>query len=102
MFNAPRRTNPSLAQSAFFNSASSSYPDPLASSTPNPGTAGYGDVDPWSGLPSPTRSGTPRRDSEEEAITQPNFSPSPGVIGDAARADAGGDEGGGLNGFISE
>lgn len=70
MFNAPRRTVPSLAQSAFLNSASSSYPDPLASSTPNPGTAGYGDVDPWSGLPSPTRTGTPRRDSEEDAVTQ--------------------------------
>lgn len=95
MFNAPRRTNPSLAQSAFLNSAGSSYPDPLASSTPNPGTAGYGDVDPWSGLPSPTRSGTPRRDSEE-AITQPDLGAGGGFGGEAARAG----DGGGLNGLI--
>jgi hypothetical protein len=36
--------------------------DPLAQSTPNPS---YGEVDPWSAVPSPARSGTPRRESQE-------------------------------------
>jgi sorting nexin-8 len=69
MFNAPRRMGgPTLAQSAFFNSAggSNAYSDPLASSTPNP--ASYGDVDPWSAVPSPARSETPRVDSVEENV----------------------------------
>lgn len=54
-----------LASSAFIAPSSNiaaSF-DPLASSTPNPGT--YGEVDPWSAVPSPSRSGTPRRDSIE-------------------------------------
>lgn len=66
MFNAPRKSggNP-LAASAFFNSSmpAASYPDPLAQSTPNPGT--LGEVDPWSAVPSPSRSGTPRTASDE-------------------------------------
>lgn len=64
MFNAPRRPNgQTLSSSAFISSSTgSSYPDPLAQSTPNPS---YGEVDPWSAVPSPARSGTPRRESQE-------------------------------------
>lgn len=65
MFNAPRRPNgQSLSSSAFISSSSggSGYADPLAQSTPNPS---YGEVDPWSAVPSPARSGTPRRESQD-------------------------------------
>jgi hypothetical protein len=40
--------------------------DPLAQSTPNPS---YGEVDPWSAVPSPARSGTPMRESQEVVNT---------------------------------
>jgi hypothetical protein len=65
MFNAPRRTNPSLSQSAFFQSSTSNSNsntfDPLAASSPNVGIGGggFGDVDPWSGMASPARAATP-------------------------------------------
>jgi len=75
MFNAPRLRGPQqMSSSAFFNSTPSSgnatYPDPLAQSMPAP-SSGYGDVDPWSTVNTPTRVETPRRDSiAEEAIPQ--------------------------------
>jgi hypothetical protein len=53
-------------------------------------------VDPWSGLPSPTRSGTPRRDSEEDAATQSQNNG--GVVDEAARRN--GSDSGDLNGLI--
>ena len=95
MFNAPRRPNgQSLSSSAFISSSTggaggggSSYADPLAQSTPN---VGYGEVDPWSAAPSPARSGTPRRESQE--VVQ--------VGGSEGGAVAGGREG--LNAFFSE
>ncbi|WVR09157.1 hypothetical protein IAU60_006219 [Kwoniella sp. DSM 27419] len=73
MFNAPRRMGgPPLSNSAFISSpglSSSAYADPLASSAPNAG--GFGEMDPWSAVPSPARSGTPRDSVEEirEGIT---------------------------------
>jgi sorting nexin-8 len=68
MFNAPRRpTGQHLSSSAFISSASgSNYIDPLAQSTPNPS---YGEVDPWSAVPSPARSATPRTESQEVVST---------------------------------
>lgn len=54
-----------LASSAFISSSTSngSSFDPLAASMPN-ASASFGEVDPWSAVPSPARSGTPRRDSD--------------------------------------
>lgn len=98
MFNAPRRPNgQSLSSSAFISSSTgngggggvgggSSYIDPLAQSTPNPS---YGEVDPWSAVPSPARSGTPRRESQEAVR-----------VGGGDGVVAGGREG--LNAFFSE
>ncbi|KAK6904423.1 hypothetical protein I203_105236 [Kwoniella mangroviensis CBS 8507] len=69
MFNAPRRMGGgSLSSSAFLTSpglSSSGYNDPLASTVPAPGAGGFGDVDPWSAVPSPARSGTPRASVDE-------------------------------------
>ncbi|ORY26233.1 hypothetical protein BCR39DRAFT_470616 [Naematelia encephala] len=71
MFNAPRRTaGTSLASSAFLNNSSSGGVggfDPLAQSTPIPSTSGFGEVDPWSAVPSPALSGTPRREEVNDA-----------------------------------
>jgi len=68
MFNAPRRpAGNHLSSSAFISpSSGSNYMDPLAQSTPNPS---YGEVDPWSTVPSPAPSGTPRRESQEVVNT---------------------------------
>ena len=68
MFNAPRRpTGNHLSSSAYIApSSGSNYMDPLAQSTPNPS---YGEVDPWSAVPSPAPSGTPRRESQEVVNT---------------------------------
>lgn len=89
MFNAPRRPNgQSLSSSAFISSSTgSAYADPLAQSTPN---ASYGEVDPWSAAPSPARSGTPRRESQEAVPAE----------GGGGASVAGGREG--LNAFFSE
>jgi hypothetical protein len=85
MFNAPRRpTGQHLSSSAFISSSSgSNYMDPLAQSTPNPS---YGEVDPWSAVPSPVPSGTPRRESQE-------------VVGTGSVLSGGRE---GLNAFFSE
>jgi sorting nexin-8 len=89
MFNAPRRGTQQLSSSAFISSSSgSSYPDPLAQSTPN---VGYGEVDPWSAVPSPARIATPRTESQEVVTTAP--ANTAGATG-AGRA--------GLNAFFSE
>lgn len=90
MFNAPRRPNgQSLSSSAFISSSTGGAgSDPLAQSTPNPS---YGEVDPWSAVPSPARSGTPRRESQEVIRAGGD-----GVVA----AVAGGREG--LNAFFSE
>ena len=65
MFNAPRQPNgPPISSSSFVSpSSSSTYADPLAQSTPNPGF----EVDPWSAVPSPARTGTPRTDEVTRA-----------------------------------
>ncbi|WRT68941.1 uncharacterized protein IL334_005923 [Kwoniella shivajii] len=87
MFNAPRRMGGApISSSAFLSSpglSSSGYNDPLASSTPVPGHAGFGDVDPWSAVPSPARSGTPRGSVEEirEGITANTSSGREGLNG---------------------
>lgn len=119
MFNAPRRTNPSLSQSAFFQTTSTpsgGYVDPLAASLPAPGGdsgSGFGDVDPWSGMASPVRSGTPgsapiaeRRDSAGDALVPPS-----GVIvedaytrlpGQVSRGGGGGGGGDGLKELMAD
>ncbi|OCF31380.1 sorting nexin MVP1 [Kwoniella heveanensis BCC8398] len=96
MFNAPRRMGGQpLSSSSFLTSpglSSSGYMDPLASSMPAPAAAGFGDMDPWSAVPSPARSGTPRGSIEEirEGIT----------AGGAGNGATTGREG--LNGLIND
>lgn len=93
MFNAPRRSNPSLTQSAFFQSSSSNNTnsfDPLAASSPNVGIgvgggSGFGDVNPWSGMASPARAATPQAAQSSPSaettpvapvtMTMPSYSP---------------------------
>ena len=100
MFNAPRRMGGStLTSSAFLNSSSSDQPianaafDPLASSMPNPNpNTSFGEVDPWSAVPSPARSGTPRGSTEENRVPAETI-PSEVVSVNASET---------LNGLISE
>lgn len=101
MFNAPRRPNgQSLSSSAFISSSvgGSSYADPLAQSTPNVNAnASYGEVDPWSAVPSPARSGTPRGVDTQDIVV-PSTEPAAAAVM-AAAAPGSRD---GLNAFFSK
>ncbi|WWC64149.1 uncharacterized protein I303_106757 [Kwoniella dejecticola CBS 10117] len=96
MFNAPRRMGGggSISSSAFLTSpgmSSSTYNDPLAFTVPAPGVSGgFGDLDPWSAVPSPARSGTPRESIEDPRERE--IQPAPSSSGSRD----------GLNGLIND